>query len=263
MGTCTPGSLRKYGLMLCFLVNGWIARAQPGSYSVSNAHSHNDYEQRIPYWLAYQAGFGSIEADIFLVDSVLYVAHDKRELQRKIKLETEYLLPIVNCLEKNNGEPYPRAGKKLQLLIDIKTDSIGTLAALIGLLKKYPSLIHNQSLSWVITGNRPDESLFTGYPDFIRFDGELHRNYSKEALSKISLMSDDFRNYSQWNGEHNLPGKDDSVLVIAVKKSHRLKKPVRFWDAPDMPNAWHYLERLQVDYINTDHIKALADYFKQ
>jgi hypothetical protein len=258
-----PLSFRKYGLLLCFLVKGWISLAQPTVYTVSNAHSHNDYEQKIPYWLAYQAGFGSIEADIFLVDSILYVAHDRRELQRKIKLETEYLIPIVHCLEKNNGQPYPKAGKKLQLLIDIKTDSIHTLAALIELLNKYPSLIHNQSLSWVITGNRPDESLFTGYPDFIRFDGELHKNYSSEALTKISLMSDDFKSYSGWSGENNIPKEADSVLTAAVSKSHRLRKPVRFWDAPDQANAWHHLELLKVDYINTDHIKALADYFKK
>jgi alkaline phosphatase len=33
--------------------------------TVSNAHSHNDYEQPIPFRMAYQAGFGSVEADIF------------------------------------------------------------------------------------------------------------------------------------------------------------------------------------------------------
>jgi alkaline phosphatase len=263
METSKPVFWRKYGLIICFLFEGLSSLAQPTSYSVSNAHSHNDYEQKIPYWLAYQTGFGSIEADIFLVDSILYVAHDHKELQRKINLEAEYLIPITNCLRKNQGQPYSKSGKKLQMLIDIKTDSIQTLAALIRLLKKYPSLIHSRSLSWVITGNRPDESLFAGYPDFIRFDGELHKNYSKEALSKISLMSDDFRNYSGWSGENSLPGKDDSVLVIAIAKSHRLNKPVRFWDAPDAANAWHYLELLQVDYINTDHIKGLADYFKQ
>jgi alkaline phosphatase len=258
-----PGVGWKYWLMACLIINGSILFAQPVLYSVSNAHSHNDYEQKVPYWLAYQAGYGSIEADIFLVDSVLYVAHDNRELERKIKLETEYLIPIVNCLKENKGRPYPGIGKKLQILIDIKSDSLHTLAALIEMLKKYPSLINNRSLTWVITGNRPDESLFGGYPDFIAFDGELHKDYSVKALSKILLMSDDFRNYSLWKGDGNLPGKDDSVLVSAVSKSHRLKKPVRFWDSPDMISAWHQLELLKVDYINTDHIQALAEYLKQ
>ena len=235
-----------------------FAYPQPQKYTVANAHSHNDYEQKKPYWLAYDAGFGSIEADIFLVDSVLYVAHDRYELKRKIKLETEYFNPILNCLQKNNGYPYSETGKKLQMLIDIKTDSIHTLDALIILLKKYPQLIRCKYLTWVITGNRPDESLFTGYPDFIRFDGELHKDYSKAALTKISLMSDDFTIYSLWNGENNLSEQDASILDSAVKKSHGLHQPVRFWNAPDKPNAWKQLMDLRVDYINTDFIQKLA-----
>ena len=210
--------------------------------------------------MAYNTGFGSIEADIYLMDSVLYVAHDRRELLHKIKLEAEYLIPVMKCLEKNNGRPYEDQGKKLQMLIDIKTDSIGTLNALIILLKKYPALIQSKSVSWVITGNRPDESLFTSFPDFILFDGELNKNYSKEALSKISLMSDDLKYYSLWNGKNNLPQKDFSILKSAVNKSHLLGKPVRFWDAPDEPNAWHWFMLLQVDFINTDHIQSLTDF---
>ena len=231
-------------------------------YSVANAHSHNDYEQKIPYWMAYDAGFGSIEADIFLVDSVLYVAHDRKELKRRIKLEDEYLIPIISCLQKNNGQPYAEKGKKLQMLIDVKTDSTQTLDVLIDLLKKYPGLIRNNSISWVITGNRPPESDFEKYPEFIRFDGELHKNYSKEALLKISMMSDDFTFYSSWKGGNNLPEKEDSVLTAAITKSHSLNKPVRFWNAPDAPPAWQQLIKLHTDFINTDHIQALADFLK-
>src|SRR5664279_1294017 len=227
-----------------------IAHAQPQKYSVANAHSHNDYEQKVPFWLAYDAGFGSIEADIFLVDTVLYVAHDRIELQWKIKLETEYLEPILKSLQKNNGYPYADHRKKLQLLIDIKTNSIHTLETLIRLLKKYPALIQCKSLGWVITGSRPHESLFSSYPDFILFDGELHKNYSKDALTKITLMSDDFKRYSLWKGADIPSATDDSTLHSAVKKAHDLHKPVRFWNAPDQPNAWKELMRLQVDYIN-------------
>ncbi len=243
---------------LILALSALLSNAQIRKYTVANAHSHNDYEQQIPYWLAYEAGFGSIEADIFLVDSVLYVAHDRKELEHGIKLETEYLIPISNCLQKNNGYPFMDRRKKLQLLIDIKSDSIRTLNALIVLLEKYPALIHCRTLTWVITGNRPDEKLFTKYPAFIRFDGVVQENYSAEALTKISLLSDDFQKYSSWKGNNDLPARDDSILHAAVKKSHDLNKPVRFWNAPDIPLAWQWLMRLEVDYINTDKIQLLA-----
>jgi hypothetical protein len=249
--------------LILFLSGSLFAESQIRNYSVSNAHSHNDYEQRIPFWMAYNAGFGSIEADIFLVDSVLYVAHDRGELRRNMKLDTAYLLPLLSCLQKNGGRPFADSSKKLQMLIDIKTGSVATLNALIELLKKYPALIHSTSISWVITGNRPAESLFTIYPGFILFDGELDKIYSKEALSKIAMMSDDFKKYSAWNGENNLTQKDDSLLMSAIMKSHRLQKPVRFWDAPDNPNAWRVFMVLQADYINTDHIDSLAAFLNK
>ena len=197
----------KRTLVPILVLSSAMAIAQPQHYTVANAHSHNDYEQKIPFWMAYNAGFGSIEADIFLVDTTLYVAHDRNELKREMKLASAYLDPILSCLQKNHGFPYGDHKKKLQLLIDIKTDSIHTLNALVSLLKKYPAFIRSQSLSWVITGNRPDESLFNNYPDFIRFDGELHKEYSKTALAKISLMSDDFKIYSHWDGNRSFTGK--------------------------------------------------------
>jgi hypothetical protein len=223
------------------------------------AHSHNDYEQALPYWLAYHSGFGSIEADIFLVgDSLLLVAHDSTELSRNMKMEDAYIKPILQCLEKNKGFPYPDSSQKLQLLIDVKTDSVRTLERFIGLLQKYPSLIRCEALRWVITGNRPNPSTFSSFPSFILFDGVLSRNYPLPSLQKIALFSDDFKKYSSWNGLCLLPRIDEELLRAAISKSHGLKKPVRFWNAPDQPNAWRCLIEEGVDYINTDSIRSLS-----
>jgi len=41
-------------------------------YSVQNAHSHNDYRNKVPFWTAYNARFGSIEVDVFAVDGELF-----------------------------------------------------------------------------------------------------------------------------------------------------------------------------------------------
>ena len=236
------------------------ASAQPYYYTVANAHSHNDYEQDIPFWMAYNAGFGSIEADIFLENGNLYVAHDIVELKKHKTLEQFYILPLLSVVEKNKGYAFADTTKHLQLLIDIKTDSIETLKKLIALLLKYPSLTQNSSIKFVITGNRPDESLFSSYPPFIWFDGELFKNYSKAALTKITMLSDDLKNYTHWNGKGNLSHKEFSVLEAAVNKAHQLNKPVRFWDAPDFINSWYQLMHLKVDYINTDHIDSLSSF---
>jgi len=46
-------------------------------------HSHNDYAQKRPFWGAYEAGADSIEADVFLVDGELLVAHSRKGLKKE------------------------------------------------------------------------------------------------------------------------------------------------------------------------------------
>ena len=252
----------KYYFVFAFLVIVSRVAAQPLKYTVANTHSHNDYEQNIPFWAAYNAGFGSIEVDIFLENGGLYVAHDTIGLKAHRTLEQYYIHPLVSLTEKKQGYVFGDSGRQLQLLIDIKTDSVKTLEKLIKLLQKYPSLINNPSLRFVITGNRPAEYTFTTYPSFIQFDGVLSKSYSKEALSKISMLSDNLRNYTNWKGEGMIPRHEMNLLKQAVDKAHQLQKPVRFWGAPDFMNAWQQFMQLQVDYINTDRIDALASFIK-
>src|SRR5205085_9740711 len=122
--------------------------------------------------------------------------------------------------KKNNGYVYADKKKRLQLLIDIKTDSITTLNKLIEVLRKYPSLINNRSLKFVISGNRPGENQFNSYPLFIWFDGILSHQYDSKALKKIALMSDNIANYVY--GNDVTPGEWQR-LQITVKRAHDLK----------------------------------------
>jgi alkaline phosphatase len=248
-------------LLLCFWVSG--LRSQAIFYTTQNAHSHNDYEQKIPYWMAYDQQFGSIEADIFLRNSELIVAHDEKELQYNRSFRKLYLENIDSCVLKNAGYPYKDSSRYLQLLIDIKTDSLETLKKLISLLEQYPVLIHNRHIFFVITGNRPDPDSFLHYPDYIWFDGVLSKSYSKDQLSRIKMLSDNFKYYSQWHGEGQLPMEDLEKLKSRITRAHQEGIRVRFWNAPDFNNAWTQLIKLQVDYINTDHIDALAQYLQK
>jgi len=236
--------------------------AQPPRYTTGNVHSHNDYEQKTPFWLAYNEGFGSIEADIFLVNGELLVAHSEKELPLHRTLEKYYLDPLSVCVAKHGGHPFADTTASLQMLIDVKADSVRTLGALIKKLRDYPMLTHNPAIRFVISGNRPDASLFPDYPSYIWFDGVLSRVYSPAALEKIAMLSDNFKDFSQWDGNGLIPEREWAILKKAVDQAHGLHKPVRFWNAPDTANAWRQFMRLQVDYINTDHIAELSSFLK-
>jgi alkaline phosphatase len=251
--------LNKLLLLLSFFIS--IASfAQPTSYSVANAHSHNDYEQPVPLFTAYNARFGSIEADIFWHNGKLLVAHDTNELALHRSLEELYLKPLQQLIKKNKGHMFADTSRRLQLMIDIKTDSVTTLGKLVELLQKYPVLTKCSSLQIAISGNRPHVSTYTSYPAFIGFDGELKKQYPADALTRIVMMSGDLKKYTRWNGNGHIPAPQRDTLLQVVARAHALNKPVRFWGAPDFENAWLQLVHLRVDYINTDHIKALAGF---
>jgi alkaline phosphatase len=219
------------------------------SYSTANAHSHNDYEQNKPFTLAYNELFGSIEADIFLVNGSILVGHNLKDLTPSRSLENLYLAPIADY----------KPTRKLQLLIDIKSEAASTLQALVDLLKKYPAIIKNKNIRIVISGNAPKPAEFVQYPDFIWFDGRINTDYTKEQLQRIALLSGDYGNFivkRRWP----LQPEDVAKLEAAIKSAHDLEKPIRFWASPDFKDAWEQFIQLKVDFINTDKINELSDF---
>jgi alkaline phosphatase len=254
------GDSKRFLLIVFILCSLPRLSAQPSSYSVQQAHSHNDYVNPIPFYTAFQAGFGSIEADIFLINDSLFVGHELADIKAKRTLEKLYLQPIDSCIKEHKGWVYPSHSASLQLLIDVKLEAVSTLKKLIDLLKKYPSITQCESLKIVITGNRPSPALFDSYPDYIWFDGILSQDYSVKALTKIVLFSDNLQEYVHWNGNNSLLIDETNILHKAIEKAHQLHKPIRFWNAPDTQLAWEEFKRLGVDFINTDHIQSLAKF---
>ncbi len=230
------------------------------NYSVANAHSHNDYMQDVPFWDAYYAHFGSIEADVFPVKDQLWVAHTEKDLSPDRTLENMYLSNISRQIKLNKGHIYPGNPQKLQLLIDIKKDAPASLAALVKELRKYPDITGNSEIKIVITGDRPKPEDFKNYPDYLYFDGDPDQTYTADQLKRIGMLSSDFTSLVKWSGK-GIPRDEETVKIRkAVEKAHAQNKPVRFYGAPDFTNAWVNLMDLGVDYLNTDHIPDLKKF---
>ncbi len=225
-------------------------------------HSHNDYEHLNPFYTAYQHGFESIEADIFLKDGELFVAHKPEDIRTGRTLRSLYLQPIAKTIASNKGKIYADKQKKLQLLIDIKTEAYSTMRALVELLKNYSSVINHPNIALVISGNRPAENDYTNYPSYIFFDGRPGINYSEAVLKKVALISVGFGSFSKWDGKTMLSADEEKKLADVIKDAKRLNKPFRFWGCPDASLAWGEFIKMGVDFINTDHIEELAAFVK-
>ncbi|RYY52675.1 MAG: alkaline phosphatase, partial [Chitinophagaceae bacterium] len=231
--------------------------------TTANAHSHNDYEKKAPFTDAYAAGFGSIEADVFLEKGLLLVAHSKDQFDAARTLQSLYLDPINAAISKNGGRIYADSSRSLQLMIDFKTDGGTTMAALLEVLKNYPAITSTASVRIVISGNRPDVAAWNNLPPYIFIDGELEKSYNTAQLSRIPMLSTNFATYSKWNGKGRLPEAERMVISGLIDKAHKSGKKVRFWNAPDILNSWYAFLDEGVDYINTDQVAAISRFFEQ
>ena len=107
---------------------------------LSRAHAHNDYEHARPLYDALDEGFNSVEADVYLVDGELLVAHDFWNVSKKRTLERLYLIPLQERIQANKGRVFT-GGPAFTLLVDIKRDGASAYVALEKLLARYSELI--------------------------------------------------------------------------------------------------------------------------
>ena len=151
-----------------------IAVTTNAQHASQKIFSHNDYLQSQPLESAYSLTVGYVEADVFLRDNDLLVAHTSLEIKRANTLDKLYLQPLKAKLQTNQGKIYPDRSDKLTLMIDLKSEGLPTLTAIVKQLKKYPELTSSNTLTIAISGNVPDTSQWKTFPDFITFDGRKH-----------------------------------------------------------------------------------------
>lgn len=249
-------------LILFFLYCVLPVQAQ---YTTLNAHSHNDYAQATPFFLAYNTHFGSIEADIWVVNEDLFVAHNKAGITSERSLDSLYILPIVKFFRANGQKAWKGKSSTFQLLIDLKTATEPTLSLLVQKLKKYPDVFNSKvnAIHVVITGNRPEPSDFIKYPLFISFDGNIFLKYDASQIQRIALFSENLKRFTLWSGKEAMAEIEEKRLRQIIDSVHGINKKIRFWNAPDDPGAWKTLMDLKVDYINTDHIIELSTFLQE
>jgi alkaline phosphatase len=242
------------------ILSSSVASAQ--EFTTANVFAHNDYAGDKPFHMAYDLRVGYIEADVFLVDDDLMVAHERGEIRPERTLEELYLRPLNSHILKNNGFAYEDEKHALTLMIDLKTPGFATLNALVACLKKYPDLLSSQTLQIMISGNVPDPKLWKNFPSFIHFDGRPGIEYTPDQLARISMISTNFRSHVQWDGEGTLPAQARATMSELMKTAHSHGKKFRFWATPDFPNAWKELMRAEVDVIATDKVPELVEFLR-
>jgi len=224
-------------------------------------HSHNDYAQKRPFWGAYEADADSIEADVFLVDGDLLVAHSRKGLKRENTLRRLYLEPLREVMRKNGGRARAN-GKPLQLVIDLKSgksalDVLLTIIEQEGFRECFDIGKNPSAVKLSVGGGISGIKDFLSYPDFVFFSVPSSRKIDDCQYKRVSWISDYARIYTKWRSGA-MAECDKKKIRAAAARAHAKGVPYRLWGFPDHQEAWRLSRELGLDYINTDHPAAVA-----
>ena len=233
-----------------------------------HAHAHNDYAHKRPLQDALDNGFMEVEADVFLIDGELYVAHTRPLRKDSAKtLRNLYLRPLQARILANKGRVYPNTPDFFYLMIDFKTAAEPTYQVLREQLQAFQSILSivrdssdeaDKPVKIFISGRRPTlehiqkdalkPAALDGLP------GDLGRGIPTALMPVIST---NFSNVLHWKGKGAVDPAALQGLKDLVQKAHAEGKKVRLWAAPDNAKMWGFLRDQGVDLINTDKLKAL------
>lgn len=248
-----------------------------GPRPLARAHAHNDYLHPRPLHDALAHGFTSVEADIFLVDGELLVAHEAESLDPARTLVSLYLDPLLDRVRSHHGSVHAGHSAPLQLLIDIKTDGAAAYLALDQLLRRYrPMLtrsVHGRvrtgAVTAVISGDRaarvPMEAQTTRYAFY---DGRPEDLGTAAPASFIPLISGNWSTSFSWRGTGPFPAAERERLHTLVSAAHTRGQRVRFWGTPDAAGPerealWTELVAADVDHLNTDDLAGLETFLRR
>jgi hypothetical protein len=255
-------------VLLCASVLVTLSQERLGT-PVPRTHAHNDYEHSRPLWDALAQGFCSVEADIYLVNGQLLVAHDLKDVKPERTLQKLYLDPLRELAEKNHGTIYPNGGRII-LLVDVKTEAESTYAALKPVLKQYQGMlthfraenVETNAVTIILSGNRPRETLLAEKDRLAAYDGRLGDLEKGLSLSFMPLVSDNFAERFPSAKTGALSEADRGKFELAIKQAHQEGKAIRFWATKDDPEAWKTLRDAGADLINTDDLAGLAAFLR-
>ena len=237
-----------------------------------HAHSHNDYEHSRPLLDALDQGFCSIEADVWLVNGELLVAHDLKDAKPGRTLQALYLDPLQARVERNGGRVF-RNGPTVTLLVDVKSDATNSYVLLRDVLKRYekmltrfaPGRTETNAVTVIISGNRARGLMAAEPARLAAYDGRLVDLDATDSAHFIPLISDNWTLHFKWRGRTSdgpLPDSERAKLRSIVARAHEQGRRLRFWATPDTREMWAELDSAGVDLINADDLPGLGNFLR-
>ncbi|MBI2422422.1 MAG: hypothetical protein HYV27_06310 [Candidatus Hydrogenedentes bacterium] len=243
------------------------AGAQEAVAPLERGHSHNDYFRARPLLDALDNGLCSVEADIYLVDGALLVAHDRDKVDPEKTLEALYLAPLRARVQAHGGRVY-RDGPSVTLLIDFKSEGEATWAVLKPLLAQYREMLTvftdsatvPGAVTVIVSGDRPTDTILPDAERLAGIDGRIADLDGAYTAHQMPLISESWGSVFAWKGKDAFPEAERKKLEALVARVHARGQRLRFWALPGRPAVWPAVHAAGVDLINADNVSKLREF---
>lgn len=241
---------------------------QPPVTPLTNAHAHNDYEHPRPLLDALDHGFTSIEADVFVVDGDLLVAHEAEDLTPERTLRGLYLDPLLARVRAHGGRVYPN-GPPIILLVDIKSEAEEAYAVLRRMLPEYGEMltaftdegIEERAVRVILSGNRPTETVASEPRRLVAIDGRLDDLDADPPVSLVPLVSMPWHTIARVRRDaEEIPAEAIERMRAFAERAHAQGRITRLWASPEHPASWDAQIAAGLDLINIDDLGAFRRY---
>ena len=232
-----------------------------------NAFSHNDYWRARPLLDALSFRFNCVEADLWLIDGELYVAHSKSEINKKKTFEGMYIKPLVERIKKNGGKVYIGSDRPFFLMVDCKTSGEEMYPVLKRILEPYKELFcsidngeyKEGAILFFLSGSRPHETLPKETSRFVFLDGRVSDINKGISADLMPVISDNYRSHFSWRGRGKISEEELQKMRDIIDQVHKEGKLLRWRGAPKSKKFRRFLIKEGVDLIGTDNLKQLYD----
>lgn len=259
--------MRYVPALLLLLAGSVLSAAEPQP--LAEAHAHNDYEHARPLLDALDRGFCSVEADVYLVEGRLLVAHDRKNVKPERTLTSLYLEPLRQRIRRNGGRVF-RGGPSVVLLVDVKSEASATYAALHAELEKFADILTSfraegsgpGAVTVIVSGNRTPKDMLAQPTRYAAMDGRKDDLDAATSPVLVPLVSENWKKIFTWDWQGTMPESERAALRQWVERAHTQGRKVRFWNTPDRPDAWTILLEGGVDVIGTDDLDGLQRFLR-
>jgi hypothetical protein len=236
---------------------------------IPQGHSHNDYKHKHPLQDALDNGFMSVEADIFLRNGQLLVAHTVFGMRGKNTLKNLYLEPLRKRIKEQGGRVYRKGPLEFELMIDLKDGGWDMMLALKKQLQEYEDMLTVYkdgkkipgAVRIILSGGQNPHDYKLDNPRLFSSDGGLPAFDTSLDSSLVPRVSVNYRSQFKWRGKGPMPADEKLRLQQMMANAKAYGRKSRLYGTPNKEAIWK--EQLDAGqyWLNIDDLARFRKFY--